>query len=444
MLRLMLLTLITLSFAVSSYAKTVTINVWARADKNVNIGVEHFHEGVKILNEQYKKQGKDITVEVNIQRSKAKGWDADMLKVMRVMSVKKGPDIFLAPHEWIGTFVNADYLKPWNSVVTKSTQLQDIIPGLWDTVTFKDEKYGVPIIPEARMFFYNKDHLRKIGKSEEFINGIPEKVKKGQFTIDDFTDLAKEVVDAGLVKYGLIHRPNTGPDFYMLLAGFGQESFQDTTGKMILDKAALLRALQWVQKAQAMGVLSTSNSTMSWSAIHAAFINGEAFIKLHGIWGVPAMLKSGNFGNDEASYFNKVGWTDMPSYKIGGKSANLTHPLAWVISSKSKNQDVATDLIIATVSPHLYTQWAEERGFLAIYKQQENFESYKKSWVSANGVKMLDNAISMPIHPDVGVFTSIIFKSIQGVETNRISPEEGLEFIVEEVKAELGDKVVIK
>ncbi len=444
MLRLILLTLVTLLVSFSSYAKTVTINVWARADKNVNVGVEHFNDGVKILNEKYRQQGKNITVKVNIQRSKAKGYDADMLKVMRVISVKKGPDVFLAPHEWIGTFVNSGYLRPWNSVVAKSAQLQDIIPGLWDTVTFKGEKYGIPLIPEARMLFYNKDHLRKIGKNEYFIHSIPERVRRGEFTIHDFTALAKEVVDAGLVKYGLIHRPNTGPDFYMLMAGFGQTKFQDSEGRMILDRAAMLRTLQWVKKAQNMGVLQTSNSTMSWSAIHAAFINGEAFIKFHGIWGVPAMLKSGNFGNDEDSYFSKVGWADMPSYKQGGKSANLTHPLAWVISSKSKNQEVAADLITATVSPRLYTQWAEQRSFMAIYKQQEQFESYKKSWVSAAGVKMLDNAISMPIHPDVGVFTNIIFKSIQGVETKRISPEDGVEFVVDEVRAELGDKVVIK
>jgi len=443
MFKRILTTLATTVFVTGAYAETVTINVWARADKNTNVGVESFIEGARILNEQYQSQGKDITVEVNIQRSKAKGYDDDMLKVMRVMSVNKGPDIFLMPHEWIGTFADAGYVAPWGEIVANSEQLQDIIPGLWNSVTYREEKYGIPVIPEARMFYYNKDYLRQIGKSEEFINGIPDKVRSGEFTIYDFTELAKEVVDAGLVKYGIIQRPNAGPDFYMLLAGFGQESFQDSTGRMMLDQAALLRTLEWIKSANDSGVLSSTNFTMSWSAIHSAFIDGEAFVKFHGIWGVPAMLESGNFGDDEASYFNKIGWTDMPSFEVGGKSANLTHPLAWAVSSKSPHQEIATDLVAAAVSPEIYTKWAEQRSFMAIYNQQLDFESYKAAWVPANGVKLLENAISMPIHPDVGVFTSIIFKSIEGVGTGRISPEDGVKFVVEEVKAELGDKVVV-
>ena len=49
----------------------------------------------------------------------------------------------------------------------------------------------------------------------------------------------------------------------------------------------------------------------------------------------------------------------------------------------------------------------------------------------------------MPNHTQIGPFNAAIYKGIQGVETGRLSPQEGAEFIVEELQAELGDDVVI-
>ena len=71
----------------------------------------------------------------------------------------------------------------------------DILPVLWDAAKATDGKiYGVPQDAEIRMFFYNKDMLREIGKDEAFIEGLPAKVEAGEFTLDDLTALSKEVV----------------------------------------------------------------------------------------------------------------------------------------------------------------------------------------------------------------------------------------------------------
>ena len=95
------------------------------------------------------------------------------------------------------------------------------------------------------MFFYNKDMLRKIGKDEAFIEGLPAQVEKGEFTMADLSNLAKEVVDKGAAQIGIIHRPNAGPDYLMTFASFGAKFVDPASGQLLLPKAEIQQGLEW-------------------------------------------------------------------------------------------------------------------------------------------------------------------------------------------------------
>jgi hypothetical protein len=43
----------------------------------------------------------------------------------------------------------------------------------------------------------------------------------------------------------------------------------------------------------------------------------------------------------------------------------------------------------------------------------------------------------------IGQYNTILYKAIQGVETGRISAEEGTSFVIEEMENELGEDVII-
>ena len=145
-------------------------------------------------------------VKVDVHENNARGFDADALDLLKAFAADRGPDIYVAAHEWIGTFVEAGYAMNLEEHIAANPEYyHDIIPELWESVKYKGERFGVPQDSEVRMFFYNKNMLRAIGKSDEFIEGLPARVESGEFTIYDLTDLAKEVLDGGAAKYGLVH-----------------------------------------------------------------------------------------------------------------------------------------------------------------------------------------------------------------------------------------------
>ena len=45
----------------------------------------------------------------------------------------------------------------------------------------------------------------------------------------------------------------------------------------------------------------------------------------------------------------------------------------------------------------------------------------------------------MPNHPDFGQYNGILFKALQGVETGRLSPQDAVDFLEDELSNELGD-----
>ena len=128
-------------------------------------------------------------------------------------------------HEWVGEFVRSGYAMNLEEFVAANPwAFDDVIPVLWESTKYQGEIHAIPQDSEIRMFFYNKDMLREIGKEEAFIEGLPDLVEKGEFTMTDLSNLVKEVVDKGAAEFGMLHRPNAGPDYLMTLAAFGSSS----------------------------------------------------------------------------------------------------------------------------------------------------------------------------------------------------------------------------
>mgnify|MGYP003694473165 CR=1 FL=1 len=141
---------------------------------------------------------------------------------------------------------------------------------LWQSVSYKGARYGVPQDSEVRMYFLNNDKLRKLGKTDKEIAALPAKVDAGEFTAYDLCDLAGQAVQKGVVKYGILHRPNAGPDFQMLMESFGLVPYDKEAAKLQASKAALKDFFTWVKYCVDKKALSATNTSMSWDAIEQA------------------------------------------------------------------------------------------------------------------------------------------------------------------------------
>lgn len=425
-------------------AEEVTLKLWSRADRSGPLRAGNIVKAAEFLNKQFAAAGIDKTVKIKVHENTVRGYDQDALELMRAFAVDKAPDFYVAAHEWIGAFAEAGYAMDLEAHIAKYPEFySDIIPILWEATKYNNKRYAIPQDSEIRMFFYRKDLLREIGKSEAFIEGLPAMVERGAFTIWELSALAKEVVEGTEAQYGIIHRPNVGPDFLMILASFGFDPFDERSGKLQASRAALTEFLRWIAHNVEQGVTPANNTALSWDTVNVLLPQGKAFIKLHGVWDVPRQIRYGIAEDNAEAYFKTVGWLHAPPAKRGGAPANLSHPIVYLVNPRSPNAELAALLVAIASQSYFNTAHAVSTGHTAITHGQTAMPAYRAAWALQAATPMLARSIFMPNHPGIGLFNAAIFKGLQGVETGRLAPEEGARFIIDELEAELGDEVVI-
>ncbi len=427
-------------------AEDVVIKVWSRADRSGPLRAGNLVAASETLNKMLAATGTDKRVKIELNETNAKGYDDDALDLLKAFAVDKGPDIFVLAHEWTGALAESGYAWNLEDHITKNPELYgDIIGPLWQSVSYKGARYGVPQDSEIRMYFLNNDKLRKMGKTDKEIAAIPGKVDSGEFTAYDLCDLAGQAVTKKVTKFGILHRPNAGPDFQMMMEGFGHVPYDKAEAKLQASKVAMKDFFTWVKYCVDKKAFSATNTSMSWDAIEqASFAKEEALVFFHGVWRVTDQSKAWNL-KGQADYQKKITWINAPSGKKGGKPSNLSHPISYSVSAKSKNKDLAAYLVALASQPIPNTRHVVTTNHTPInYGQQAMPEVLEKGWALVAATPMLKFASFMPNHPKIGQYNSIIFKGIQGVETGRLSADAAAAFVIDELTNELGKDVIIR
>ncbi|HVZ14642.1 MAG TPA: extracellular solute-binding protein [Bauldia sp.] len=428
-------------------ADEITIHAWAWADRSGPMRATNLINAADLMNKEYKAEGIDRTIKVDMYNDNVDGFDTDARNLLKAFAVGKGPDVFPMAHEWLGEFASDGYVMDMEPFINQFPEyFSDVVPVLWDATKYKGDRYAIPQDTEIRMFFYNKDMLRKIGKDEAFINGLPAMVDSGQFTMDDMTALAKEVVDKGAAKYGIVHRPNSGPDYLMTFSAFGVK-FINADGKLLLTKKEMKDALTWFANNVKEGVTPANLTSMTFDSIQQSFKQEQTFIYHHGVW-TTAQFQLGDamgatWPTDEAGYFHKIGWLNAPSAVKGGKPTNLSHPIVYAVNPKGEHPDIAAMLVAYATQPYFNVQHAVTSAHMAITNAETGMPQYKAQWALADAVPMLQYTSFIPNHPKFGIYNGILFQALQGVETGRLTPDSAIDFLSQELSNQLGDDVVI-
>lgn len=434
-------------FASIATAEEIELTVWARADPFGPLRGGNIVSAAAQLNDIYEAAGSDDRIKIRVIEKQTAGWDVDALEVLKAFAVGKGPDIYLVRHDLLAEFVDAGYAENLDDFITDNPlYFDDIIPTIFDATTYKGSRWGIAQGSEIRQFFYNKDMLREIGKSEDFIETLDEKVLSGEFTLQQFTDLVAEVVEAGVAKKGIIHRPNQGPEFVLYFLSHGVE-FQDMeTGELLFPRKEILETFKWLKRAVDSKAIPANNTMMSWDDVITSFKQERAFAYHHGIFTMPWQLgdaKGNTWPRDEKGYFDKIGWLMMPPAKKGDAATTLTTPVSYVVSAQSSHTDLAAHLVGLATLPYYNTKHVVSTFHTPILAGQASMLKMKDQWALRAAAPYLEITKFQPIHPKWSSYLGLIYKAIQGVETGRLLPEDAVDFIASEAQVEIGSDFVI-
>ncbi len=222
------------------------------------------------LNERYAAEGKNIKInfETDYQTIANNEYHNNI-----VFAHKSGdaPDIFICDADVAG-FVDAGCLLDISDVMSDAFVDDVFTPAMVD-----GKAYAMPFDLPLRVIYYSNKDLADIGWSQEDIDALPKKIESGEFTLEQFLELCSEVVEKGGAKYGLVHRPGAGNDFFDMLNALGGE-YYDENGKLVFDEQGILRFLQMTyDNANTTKITPPNLNQLGWDTINKMVGNGEAF-----------------------------------------------------------------------------------------------------------------------------------------------------------------------
>ena len=429
----------------SPTVKVIKVTVWASGSPVDVTRVDNIERAANILNRMFEAAGAPVRIEVEKQFFRGDY----MEKLTAAFAAGEAPDIIAMKN--LPVLADGGYITALDDYVEKYKDLlEDVYPVLWNAVKYKGKIWALPQDTEARPLYFRKDVLRQLGWSEEEIEALPEKIRNGEITLLDLIEVAKEAMDKGLVQWGFYHRPNFGgTPFVILYYQYGGILQDPETGKLVLDKSAMLKMLELLYRmAQVDKVLPPTMIGTSWRQIHADFVNGRVLFWFGGTWHWAEWQRVAyheELGELPEEYeWENIGFALVPAPEPGLKPMTLSSPYLYYVTAQAEEPEIAFLLITLATSAPIDAIHAVDSGHLPVRSTTVEQPYYKQSKFHREVAYMLEYTSFEPLHPKWGAYKDAWITAITKVEKGEVTPEEALSEMIETLKAELGDELVIR
>ena len=436
--------------------REVTITVWARASETEHWRADGAIEAGKLLNAELQKEGSTITVVVDATFANP-SWGDYKKKFTLAADAGEGPDIILSGHEDVPVWAQAEYVMPLADSVSAVKKLQpefaDVIESLWNASLWHGKVWAVPQDTEARPMFFSKPKLKALGWSDAEIEALPDKIKNGEFTLDDLIATAKEAVDKGVVPegYGYWHRPRKGGDYLQYYFSYGGYLYDPKADKLVVVKDALEKWYAFQRKCVETGITPDKYIGTEWRVWHDTVSHDKVLFWNGGAWQwaewAEIYLKD---EGGEATLFKNVGYALQPSGVRGKKGGTLSHPLVYMVTTEeaSKRAKEDTELVIRLLAKittkEINTKHAIESTHLGILKSQMDYAPYKANKLLADVTYMLDYNYYQPNHSMYSVYFDAVWNGMSAAENGEKSPKDAAAAAIKQLQVELDDALIVK
>ena len=314
----------------------------------------------------------------------------------------------------------------------------DFWPNLWEGATYKGKIWGIPhdICPTG--IWFRKDVLRKLGYSDAEISKLlpPD----GNTTLDVVVKLAREAVEAGLVEYGILHRPSAGPGFYATLLMFGAECYDPKTNRLILNKPALSKFYKWHAEMVKEGIIPPEPPP--WKTIHSTFIEGKTFMTWASHVGTPSEWMA-KYGLSEETLKRDLGFMPFPPAVPGVKPVSVCDFPLYFVTTQCKYPEIAALVIMFATMPEpcaIHSAYSLRPPYRrsAVYHPL-----IKNNWYIQRVYKSVATVRPVPIHPKFWQYMRRAFENLKGVEAGIITPEQAVADLESWIRSEAPDSIII-
>jgi inositol-phosphate transport system substrate-binding protein len=424
----------------SSTSSTSATGVTEYGDVTLTVGfnydfttmVDALQGAADRLNEKYESEGINthITLDVDYQKISNEDFHNNI-----VFAHQSGdcPDIF-----W-GTNVT-DYVVSGVALdITDCIDFDALVDGICAPFTVDGRVYALPFDMPMRVMYYNVDCLKALGWSDEEIDSLPEKVMSGEFTFNDYIDLATEVQSNGIAEWGLMHRPGQGEDFMDIIVEMGG-TYYDENGNLVFDEEATKRFFQFTYDNSVTNKLSPTNmAQMGWDSIDEAVAKGESFGYYGPMFASSYLPEYG--GYDPSALPDHIRFIPFPVSDYNDQPFVTVSPDSMVINSDTQYPELCMALFdeLQHGSADLLAHHSAETFSLCSVKAGNEMEEITTSNVLSRYTEFVDYAVTPPSINNYDTYLGLLHDQIVSLELGQTTPDEAIENLKTQVQLNIDD-----
>jgi inositol-phosphate transport system substrate-binding protein len=146
-------------------------------------------------------------------------------------------------------------------------------------------------------------------------------------------------------------------------------------------------------------------------------------------------------------FFGNIVFGLIPAGDKNGRANTITHPLVYLVTNRGSEDDaqIAAQLIAIASEPRINTLHAIKSAHLGITKSQVGVPLYANNrWASEATQRLLPFASGQPNHTGFSTYFDAMWNGLEASWTGQKTPEKAVSDAETELRANLGNDIIIR
>ena len=376
----------------------------------------------------------------------------------QLLRAGNAPDLMHFPEPALPALAAAGYLTPLDDCRQQYREFDDILEPAWRAVTWQQRIWGIPHQISLFHLYFNQTLLQQLDWSPQAIAQLPARIARGEFTLEDLTQVAQTAIAAKVVAPGFGYWPYLDDPWTLQLTyiAYGGRLFAADQEKLVITKQALTAAFAF------------HHNTLHSGITHPSFADPQHTFLDKTMWedavahGRVLFWVGGNHNwawlTDE--YRDDFAATSTPHtppgyalYPAGTSKylgvALITGTGIYVVPSAKAtgrhHQAAVCALLAKTLTPEINVFNSVRSGHMSVLKAQLTHPAFQAYPFSRAQMAIWRQAQTLPSRdPGHKLYTSILQALLTAVQSELLTPAAATEQAVSRLQHQLGDTLIVE
>ena len=381
---------------------------------------ENLMKAADLLNEQLAAEGSKDTVSVEYEV--VDDFESTMTLYMQEDNL---PEFIAQTKGVVSAFYDAGAIVDASYVVNDEVYSSKVAQNLRDMGLANDGTgyCGVILDTECRFVLVYAPALKELGWSDEQIEAWKSDARAGKVTTKDLQEVAKQVVDAGICEYGIMHRPNKGADWrYTFITWNRGEIPLNADGQVVISRQNIIDFLTYWRENVQLGITPYNHLTdYNWDMLEGdIWPNGKCFSWYGQIGSKGDMMNAGNVSSD---YVNENFFSiPLPVSHEGDTPVSGSNPYFYALTTASQKDEKTAEycrrILDNVLDPTLQLNTSLYETHLAITEETIAMPEYQADAWMMDAVYLNEYMFCLPDNDALGKYgnSQEMFDAIQKAE----------------------------